>query len=315
MSESSIPVDLLNPGQVFACLGFLEVADVLLGDATGGFDWSDEANVRFRMRAGSDENPFAVVLKFIAEAEVYRCGPTGYSDPLPTPKKKALGDDDDEENSSAGTDLVIFDVFPDREGDRLTLPIQLTIPTGPSVSLSHWADGTNRNTFKLYSGNRSAHGIARDMLHGKRGKPKKKQQVGDVKTHGIDSLWKSSCDDLTKDPFNVVTLMGGSFNFDPRAGWTALDAGYSPNTQKHGLSASPVVEFLAACGLEHARPDEYETRQVRYGAWCGLAPLTLARPALAGINVGIPVRRFHFTLDLSGKNKVVTFAQYEEKTQ
>ncbi len=33
MAESSIPVDLFNPGQVFACLGFLEAADVLCGDA------------------------------------------------------------------------------------------------------------------------------------------------------------------------------------------------------------------------------------------------------------------------------------------
>ena len=28
--------------------------------------------------------------------------------------------------------------------------------------------------------------------------------------------------------------------------------------------------------------DEYETRQVRYGAWSGLVPPILARPALAG---------------------------------
>jgi CRISPR-associated protein Csb3 len=32
MSEAVIPVDLFNPGQVFASLGFLEAADVLLGD-------------------------------------------------------------------------------------------------------------------------------------------------------------------------------------------------------------------------------------------------------------------------------------------
>jgi CRISPR-associated protein Csx14 len=45
MAEHTIPVDLLNPGQVFACLGFLEAADVLLGDAEGGFDWwSDTTN-------------------------------------------------------------------------------------------------------------------------------------------------------------------------------------------------------------------------------------------------------------------------------
>ena len=37
MAESSIPVDLFNPGQVFACLGFLEAADVLCGHAEGRF--------------------------------------------------------------------------------------------------------------------------------------------------------------------------------------------------------------------------------------------------------------------------------------
>ena len=105
--------------------------------------------------------------------------------------------------------------------------------------------------------------------------------------------------------------MGGSFNFDPRGAWTALDAGYSPNQQKHGIAASPVVELLAAWGLEHARPDEYETRQVRYGAWSGLVPPILARADLAGGDVAVPVRKFRFVLDLSGKNKVVTFAQEE----
>ena len=61
--------------------------------------------------------------------------------------------------------------------------------------------------------------------------------------------------------------MGGSFNFDPRGAWTAIDAGYSLNDQGHQVDASPVVEFLAAWGLENARPDEFATRQVRYAAW------------------------------------------------
>jgi hypothetical protein len=30
MAEASIPVDLLNPGQVFACLGFMEAAEPAL---------------------------------------------------------------------------------------------------------------------------------------------------------------------------------------------------------------------------------------------------------------------------------------------
>ena len=68
MAEHVIPVDLYNPSQVFACLGFLEAADLLLGDAEGGFDWSDAANVAFRLGAAGDENPVAAVLEFLATA-------------------------------------------------------------------------------------------------------------------------------------------------------------------------------------------------------------------------------------------------------
>lgn len=106
---------------------------------------------------------------------------------------------------------------------------------------------------------------------------------------------------------------GGSFNFDPRGAWTAIDAGFSPNEHKHAIQASPVVEFLAAWGLEHARPDEFDVRQVRYAAWGASLPPMLARAALAGGLVTIPLRRFRFHLDLSGKNEVVTFAQEEPR--
>jgi CRISPR-associated protein Csx14 len=149
------------------------------------------------------------------------------------------------------------------------------------------------------------------MLRGTRKKPTKKRGLGDVKTQGVAVLWEQQYDDLTAKPFDVLTPMGGSFNFDPRGAWTALDAGYSPDEQKHGVAASPVVEILAALGLEHARPEEYETRQVRYGAWGVLVPPLLARPALAGARVGIPVRTFTFMFGGTKHNKVVTFAQEE----
>ena len=68
MAESSIPVDLFNPGQVFACLGFLEAADVLCGDAEGRFDWSDEAEGRFCLQDGLEtQNPFEAVLEFSSQ--------------------------------------------------------------------------------------------------------------------------------------------------------------------------------------------------------------------------------------------------------
>jgi CRISPR-associated protein Csx14 len=177
--------------------------------------------------------------------------------------------------------------------------------------VSHWADGSSRNGFKLYSGNRSAHRIAAQMLHGVRAKPKKSQSIGDLKNRGLQQLMQEQRAALLKAPFDVVTPMGGSFNLDPRGAWTAIDAGYSPNTQKDGIAASPFVELLAAIGLEHARPDEYETRKVRYAVWGHPLPPMLARAALSGADLKVPTRRFEFDLDLSGKNKVTTFAQEE----
>jgi CRISPR-associated protein Csb3 len=153
------------------------------------------------------------------------------------------------------------------------------------------------------------------MLKGVRKKATAKQkasgQAGDLKTKGVMQLWETDRTTLITASFDVLTPMGGSFNFDPRGAWTAIDAGYSPNQHKHAIEASPVVEFLATRGLEHARPLEFGTRQVRYAAWGAVLPPMLARAVLSGALGTIPRKRFRFELDLSGKNKVVTFAQEE----
>lgn len=321
MADASIPVDLFNPGQVFACLGFLESADVLLGEAEGSFDWTDEAKVRFHLHASGGQNPFAAVLEFLAQSKPERWGPTGYTDP---PPKKGGGEDEDDgdaaDDDEAGVDEIpgsgkasieLSDTFPAANGDFLALPIRLVGGSSTMVDLGHWADGSSRETFKLYSGNRSADRIARAMLLGVRNKLTKKQTTGSLKTKGVAQLWQEQRKAMIKQPFDVLTPMGGSFNFDPRGAWTALDAGYSPNKQKHQVAASPVVEFLAAWGLENARPYEFEKRKVRYSAWGLLLPPDLARVALFGGVTALPQKRFRFDLALSGKNKVVNFAQQE----
>jgi CRISPR-associated protein Csx14 len=327
MAEASIPVDLFNPGQVFACLGFLEAADVLLGEAEGGFDWRNDTDVRFVLRAAGDENPFAHVLAFLAETEVTCFAPPGYKDPPP----KANSPDDDEgleadeaPDTETGLEaepsptpgVELLDVFPARTGDRMALPIRLGGGNRPRVELTHWADDdAGRTSFKLYAGNRSADRIARAMLAGVRKKPTKKQSEtkvpGDLTSKGLRQLWETQQTALIEAPFDVVTPMGGSFNFDPRGAWTAIDSGYSPNDQSHKIEASPVVEFLAAWGLQHARPKEFQTRKVRYSAWTQNLPPMLARTALICAIPSLTTRRFQFDLDLSGKNKVVTFAQEE----
>jgi CRISPR-associated protein Csx14 len=312
MGAASIPVDLFNPGEVFACLGSLEAADMLLGDAEGGFDWSDAANVIFALSSAGDGNPFETVLEFLAESEPTRWAPIGYADP---PKKGKSDDDEgtgEDDLDDAAQSLELTRTFPARVGDRMALPIKCGGGNRRVVELGHWADGSSRESFKLYAGNRSADRIARAMLKGVRKKATAKQkaigQPGDLKTKGVLQLWEAYRTALINAPFDVLTPMGGSFNFDARGAWTAIDAGYSPNQHRHAIEASPVVEFLAAWGLEHARPVEFGLRQVRYAVWGASLPPILARAALCGALPSVPLKRFRFELDLSGKNKVVTFA-------
>ena len=288
MTDSSIHVDIFNPGHVFACLGILEAAELLCGGAEGRFDWSDEANVKFCLRAMSDENPVSIVLNFLAEAEARAVAPENWRPRTVPTEDKARGKLEDELHLQKQSKE-----FPSAPPDKGTgLPIQLAYSNN-HVTLGHWADGSDRDSFKLYAGNRSALTIATGMIE------------------GVKQLWKDQPNNLIQRPFDRLLPMGGSFNFDPRGGWTALDAGYSPNEQGHKVPVSPVVEILAAWGLENARPDQYETRKVRYATWGVLLPPMLARVALCAGITAVPMRRFRFDLQLSGKNKVVTFAEQE----
>ena len=320
MAECSIPVDLLNPGQVFACLGFLEAADVLCGGAQGGFhDCDNNSAAKFHLSTGGDENPFEAVLGFLAnkETEIRRVAPRDYADP--PAKKKASTKTNDEEVSASEAEsinpLERTETFMAQKADKTALPIRFGGGNRPVIELGHWADGSGRDKFKLYAGNRSADKIARDMLNGVR-KPTKKQkqegQPGVLQTKGIEQLFNEDRDRLINDPFQI-TPMGGSFNFDPRGAWTAIDAGYSPNEQKHGVTASPVVEFLAAWGLQDARPlmPENRGREAHYAVWQEMLPPMLARAAFIGAIPALTMKRFHFTLDMSGKNKIVTFVKQE----
>lgn len=318
-TTASIPVELESPGQVLACMGFLEAAEVLVGGAEAHFDWH-EAQATFVLRADGDQNPFEVVLEFLANARIIELTPIGYVEGG-APDGGDVGEEDatpsePEDGDDSGGDpgevqgRVTTPAFPSGEGDRNALPIQL-VHDGHHLDVSHWADGSSRDAFKLYSGNRSANRIATQMLHGVRAKANRALSLGELRTRGLQQLWQEQREAILEAPFDVVTPMGGSFNFDPRGAWTAIDAGYSPNTQKDGVAASPVVEILAAIGLEHARPDQYEARKVRYAVWGHPLSPMLGRAALAGADLKLPMRRFAFVLALSGKNKVTTFAQEE----
>lgn len=291
MAESIIPVNLWNPGQVFACLGLMELANALVGDTQGGFEF--ETNNRlatYRISSQGVSNPIDVVLEFLATSKPKAVAPLKWQ-PNKKPGKPKELEKLQREISQQRQSLT----YPcDRPDTSTAMPIELVGKCGNKFALSHYADGSKRNSFKLYSGNRSALSIATNMLE------------------AIARIWDSQRHEMAENPFDLLTPLGGSFNFDPRGAWTAIDVGYSPDKQGYMVKASPIVEMLAACGLENARPREYETRKIRYAVWGVPLPPMLARVVLAAeVIPGISMKRFRFELAQSGKNKVVTFAEEE----
>ncbi len=283
MSINAIPVDLTNPGQVLACMGFLEASEILLGPTEARFDWQS-GEAKFLLQTEASENPFADVLAFVAGTKAIAIAPRGWLIP------------------NKISDFTMSDTFPNTDGDATSLPINLTDSQGRAALLSHWTDGGVDDTFKLYAGNRSAQKIANDMLR------------------EIATLWSEKSDQLLINPLNILCSMGGSFNFDPRGAWMGLDVGYSINDLKsvkeleQKVVASPVVELMAAWGLQNARPKELALRQYRYAVWDEWLPPQLARPAVSGQFSLIHQRHYQFALDLSGKNKIVCYA-IQENTQ
>lgn len=301
-TTASILVDLKSPGQVLACMGFLEAAEVLLGGVEAHFDWS-EAQAMFVLRVDGDKSPFLVVLEFLSKAKITELTPIGYveggaadgdadgeEDATPSESENGRESDDD---ASGIQRCVASSGFPSGQYERKTLPIRM-VAGSRWLPVSHWADGSSRSTFKTFAGQQRGAGIAENM----------RERLG--------SLFNARPEAIIAAPFDVPAPIKGKFGFDPRAGWTPIDAGYSLDEQGHPVSASPAVELLAAIGLEHARLEGYETRDVRYAVWGSPLPPMLARPAISGADLKVPTRRFRFALRLvSKKYRITTFAQEE----
>lgn len=273
MAVARIPVDLFNPGQVFACLGLLEAADVLIGDAQGGFDWSDETDVRFVLRTRGEANPVEVVLSFLAEARVVALAPKG-------------SDLSDQWGTVTHVDMEgVFPVSPTaREGPKRTwikesaLPIRLEAGGERSVFASHWADTENgRRSLKTWGGaqGKSAASRMKDLLDAAR---------PFIRAEPVASA---------ADPFSIASPVGG-FRLDMKRDYVPIDIGFSPNAHKGRIEAlgHPVVEIAAVIGLENARPAVIDRLSYRYGVWRGELLPTLARPALGCASSASHARTF-----------------------
>jgi CRISPR-associated protein Csx14 len=252
MAESKIPVDLFNPGQVFACLGFMELSDVLLGDAEAGFDWSDKAKAEFYLSAAGKKNPFEAVLDFIKVATVKPVRPAGVDGPWPQDTVET------EEFPAPLSELM------DSTGKKLTasaLPISLENERR-NFNVSNWLEGDKREALKLFAGQQVA---AKLMTNALCGDSTKKGTIG------VRQLAPKP-----DNPFEAGPV-GGRFGYDSRGAWDAINTGSSLDEQGATLLVSPVVEALGAIGLEHTRPEFLSTYEIRYVVWQGKIPASLAR--------------------------------------
>ena len=280
MAESRIPVDLLNPGHVFACLGILEAADVLLGDAKGAFDWSPGIETTFRISAAESTPPVKRVMQFLEKATMQTRAPAGSSNI--DAWKSGWGD---VPQSNALEDTF---PFPD-PASPATLPVVLRDSDGHAVTIDYWGDATKRDNVKFWAGSGGYPGVAllRDALEGIR---------GDLLSHA-------------NNPFALSVEQSSSFRFDWRRDYIPVQDGFSPNKHPNiQMVGFPVVEVLAAIGMTNARPYrktklEYKYAVLGYRNGLLLDPV-FHRAALGAEKSpvsGWPFRRFDMYLDWPGQ--------------
>lgn len=272
MAKSTIPVDLFNPGQVFGCLGLMEIAEVLLGCVTGEFSTRGR-ETSFSIEAAGDDEPVAAVLGFVEGASVRALVPSGCD--LDLGKWKV------EKEVSDGL------TFPQPEPPApASLPAVLRCGETRFV-LDSWGDSTRRDNAKLWagSGGYPGAGLVRDALELIRGR--------------ID-------DDVRRNPFAFSAAQSSSLRFDWRRDYVPLGIGFSLNEHsKIDPVGYPLVELLAVAGLAHARPlrpDPKNKLRYRYGVLVGEPlPTILHRVALGCAPLPFPSRQFSITLDWPGQ--------------
>jgi CRISPR-associated protein Csb3 len=267
MAEASIPVDLRNPGQVFACLGLMEAAEILIGPCEGRFAYTGgETLTRFEITAPGEADPVAAAISFLCEAEVVALAPPGATADLSTVKWKVL-------TEPAPT-------FAGHEPDSpATLPIRLRAG-GREIAVEHWLDSdrlptdAGRDNVKFWAGAAGYPGaaLARDALA------------------CLSALGANARAEAAHDPFAVEAPMSSSFRFDWRRDYIPLDAGFSPNLQGSvTMVGFPLVELFAAIGLQNARPARINRRDklaYRYGVSNARLPTVFARAVLGGEGLG-----------------------------
>ena len=278
MTEATIPVDLRNPGQVFACLGLMEAAQILCGPCEGGFGYKNTETVTtFGLAVDGGNDPVDRVLRFLAEAKAEAEAPQGST--LSVAKWNVP--------TVTRSDPIFPGPTPDLPA---TLPVFLTDGEN-RIPIEHWLDGEHcgRDNVKFWAGQAGYPGaaLARDALQ------------------RLAALGHNALSAARADPFSVELPQSSSFRFDWRRDYIPMEVGFSPN--RHAdvtMVGYPIVELLAAIGVQSARPQRPNSRDkltYRYGVSDAKLPTLFVRAILGAQSSGFPVRIFRMHLGWPGQ--------------
>lgn len=252
----SIPVDLTNPGQFFACCGLLELADRLWPGAVGWFE-----NGQFFI-TGHTECSLPVLFDKIANSIVANTMTAAQNNRLDSLSAMSAN----QRRATPGLD----DEKKALESLRRELPIDLLGPI--SFRIDWFCDVlTGGSRLKTWAGQQSVLDITKQMRNG----------VVKAKLNSAETIWNYSRG--IGLPFNFDSELGdqGSaidigFSFDPLAG--------SKTTRISGI-CRPFLEFLALIGLQRFRPLEIKGQnRYDFAAWhTPLSPVVAAACACRAI--------------------------------
>lgn len=257
------------------------MAEVLLGNASGAFDWNKESETVFHVSAAGTTPPVEYVLNFLENARLITRAPAGSS--LTKSWKSGWGDEPEID--------VPGKPFPIREpsgADKLPV-VMRDENSGAEIVIDYWGDSTRRNNVKFWAGAGGYYGVAilRDILSCARGR---------MLQH-------------ISDPFSLSGVQTNSFRFDWRRDYIAVQDGFSTNKHKNiKMIGFPLVELFAAIGMTNARPKGFSKLKYRYGV-LGCADNSLLDPLFHRFALGAgstpipghPFRRFVMNLGWPGK--------------